>query len=142
MPSNPTEAQVMQALGRVIEPELRKDLVTLNMVRNVKVHDAVVDFTLVLTTPACPLRNQIEAEAKAAVLAVPGVGAVNIAWDASVPGDRRLTSKLNIGVKNAVGVGRPIGRRRIWSQHPTYDGRPRAPARLQWAHYPPRRPWG
>jgi ATP-binding protein involved in chromosome partitioning len=104
MPSNPTESQVMQALGRVIEPELRKDLVTLNMVRNLKVHDAVVDFTLVLTTPACPLRNQIEAEAKAAVLAVPGVSTVNIAWDASVPGDRRLTSKLDIGVKNAVAV--------------------------------------
>jgi len=104
MPSNPTEAQVMQALGRVIEPELHRDLVTLNMVRNVKVHGAAVDFTLVLTTPACPLRNQIEAEAKAAVLAVPGVSAVNIAWDASVPGDRRLTSKLNIGVKNAVAV--------------------------------------
>jgi len=104
MPSNPTEAQVMQALSRVIEPELHKDLVTLNMVRNVKINCGVVDFTLVLTTPACPLKNQIEAEAKAAVMALPGVKEARVTFDASVPGDRRLTGKMDIGVKNAIAV--------------------------------------
>jgi ATP-binding protein involved in chromosome partitioning len=74
------------------------------MVRNVRINDGVVDFTITLTTPACPLQNQIRAEAQAAVLALPGVKAVNVTFDSSVPGDRRLTSKLDIGVKNAIAV--------------------------------------
>ena len=93
MTTNPTEAQVMEALSHVIEPELHKDLVTLNMIRDLKVSDGVVDFTVMLTTPACPLKNQIEATARDAVMEVPGVKAVNVAFDSSVPSDRRLTSR-------------------------------------------------
>lgn len=104
MTSNPTEAQVMQALSRVIEPELHKDLVTLNMIRNLHVKDGVVDFTVMLTTPACPLKSQIEDEARAAVMKVPGVKTVKVSFDASVPEDRRLLSKMDIGVKNAIAV--------------------------------------
>ena len=104
MTSNPTEAQVMEALSHVIEPELHKDLVTLNMIRNLKIDNSVVDFTVMLTTPACPLRNQIEDEARAAAMTVPGVKTVNVSFDASVPGDRRLLSKMDIGVKNAIAV--------------------------------------
>jgi len=104
MALNPTQDQVMDALSRVIEPELHKDLVTLNMVHNLKIGDGAVDFTVMLTTPACPLKNQIEAEARAAVMAVPGVKSVNVSFDASVPSDRRLLSKMDIGVKNAVAV--------------------------------------
>jgi ATP-binding protein involved in chromosome partitioning len=104
MTSTPTQAQVMAALSHVIEPELHKDLVTLNMVRNLKINDGVVDFTLMLTTPACPLKNQIEEEARAAVSALPGVKRVNVKFDASVPSDRRLLSKMDIGVKNAIAV--------------------------------------
>jgi ATP-binding protein involved in chromosome partitioning len=104
MPTKPTEAQVMEALSHVIEPELHKDLVTLNMVRDLQVKDSAVDFTVVLTTPACPLKNQIEEEARAAVMAVPGVKQVKVNFDASVPGDRRLLSKMDIGVKNAIAV--------------------------------------
>jgi ATP-binding protein involved in chromosome partitioning len=104
MPTKPTEAQVMQALSHVIEPELHKDLVTLNMVRDLKITDGAVGFTLVLTTPACPLKNQIEEEARAAVMGVPGVKQVKVNFDANVPGDRRLMSKMDIGVKNAIAV--------------------------------------
>jgi ATP-binding protein involved in chromosome partitioning len=104
MTAKPTEAQVMQALSRVIEPELHKDLVTLNMVHNVKIDRGQVDFTVMLTTPACPLQNQIEEEARAAVMAIPGVQRVNVNFDANVPGDRRLMSKMDIGVKNAIAV--------------------------------------
>ncbi len=104
MTSSPTEAQVMEALSRVIEPELHKDLVTLNMIRDLKIDDGVVDFTVMLTTPACPLQNQIEEMARAAVMEVPGVRQVNVHFDSSVPGDRRLLSKMDIGVKNAVAV--------------------------------------
>jgi ATP-binding protein involved in chromosome partitioning len=94
----------MEALGHVIEPELHKDLVTLNMIRNLEIKNGDVDFTVMLTTPACPLKNQIEDEARAAVLTVPGVKRVSVKFDASVPQDRRLTSRMDIGVKNAVAV--------------------------------------
>lgn len=104
MTSNPTQAQVMEALSHVIEPELHKDLVTLNMIRNLKIVDGVVDFTLMLTTPACPLKDQIQEEARAAVMALSGVKTVNVNLDANVPGDRRLLSKMDIGVKNAIAV--------------------------------------
>lgn len=104
MAANPTKAQVMQALSQVIEPELHKDLVTLKMIHNLNITDGIVDFTIMLTTPACPLKNHIEDEARAAVLAVPGVKRVNVRFDASVPGDRRLLSKMDIGVKNAIAV--------------------------------------
>jgi ATP-binding protein involved in chromosome partitioning len=104
MTPNPTEAQVMEALSHVIEPELHKDLVTLNMIRNLQIKDDAVDFTVMLTTPACPLKNQIEDEARGAVMTVPGVETVNVSFDASVPEDRRLLSKMDIGVKNAIAV--------------------------------------
>jgi ATP-binding protein involved in chromosome partitioning len=104
MTTNPTEAQVMEALSHVIEPELHKDLVTLNMIHDLKINDGVVDFTVMLTTPACPLKNQIEATARDAVMEVPGVKAVNVTFDSDVPSDRRLIGKMDIGVKNAVAV--------------------------------------
>ena len=109
MTSNPTEAQVMEALSHVIEPELHKDLVTLNMIRNLQMQDDAVDFTVMLTTPACPLKRQIEDEARAAVMTVPGVKTVNVSFDANGPGDRRLLSKMDIGVKNAIAVARGTG---------------------------------
>ncbi len=99
-----TEQQVMAALGRVQEPELHKDLVTLNMVKNVQIQDGKVSFTIVLTTPACPLRSQIQSEAQAAVMAIPGVTSVDVKFDSSVPTDRRLTGMLDIGARNAIAV--------------------------------------
>ncbi len=102
--SNVTQEQVMAALSRVIEPELHKDLVTLNMVKNVEVQDGNVSFTITLTTPACPLKNQIESEAAAAVKAIPGVKNVSVNFDSNVPTDSRLMGKLNIGVRNAIAV--------------------------------------
>jgi len=99
-----TEQQVMAALSKVQEPELHKDLVTLNMIKNVQIEGGKVNFTLVLTTPACPLRSQIQNEAQAAVMAIPGVTGVDIHIDSSVPTDRRLTGRLDIGVRNAIAV--------------------------------------
>lgn len=99
-----SEEQVMAALSRVIEPELHKDLVTLNMVKNVQINGREVAFTIMLTTPACPLKNQMEAEASQAVLALPGVEKVTVNFDANVPADARLMGKLNVGVRNAIAV--------------------------------------
>ena len=101
----PTPEAVMQALGTVIEPELHRDLVTLKMIRDLRVDGPAVEFTVVLTTPACPLRHVIEREAKAAVGAVPGVETVSIKWDANVPADRRISAgQISLDVKNTVAV--------------------------------------
>ena len=99
-----TAEQVLAALGQVIEPELHKDLVTLNMVKDLQIDQGEVSFTIMLTTPACPLKNQMEAESVKAVMAVPGVEQVKVGFDANVPADARLMGKLNIGVRNAIAV--------------------------------------
>ena len=68
-----SEEAVMAALSQVQEPELHNDLVSLNMIHDLKVEDGEVGFTVMLTTPACPLRDQIELDSREAVEAVPGV---------------------------------------------------------------------
>jgi ATP-binding protein involved in chromosome partitioning len=100
-----SEESIRQALSTVQEPELHKDLVTLNMVRDITIHGDHVGFTIVLTTPACPLRSQMEQESIAAVKKlVPGVNNVQVRFDAQVRGDGRIAGKLNIPVKNIIAV--------------------------------------
>ena len=55
-----TEQKVLEALGNVQEPDLGKDLVTLNMVKDIRINGKHVSFTVVLTTPACPLKDHIK----------------------------------------------------------------------------------
>lgn len=98
------ESQVLETLGTVIEPELHRDLVTLDMVSDVQVDGSEIDFKITLTTPACPLRNQIEDEARAAVMAIPGVETVNVHFDANVPQDNRLFDQVQLKARNAVAV--------------------------------------
>jgi ATP-binding protein involved in chromosome partitioning len=99
-----TQEDVLGALTTVQEPELHKDLVTLNMVRDIKIDDGHVSFTVVLTTPACPLRSQIESEAREAVLGIPNVSHVDIHMDSNVPSDGRPRGNLNLPIKNAIAV--------------------------------------
>lgn len=99
-----TEQQVINALATVIEPELHRDLVTLKMIREVSVQNDTVNFTIVLTTPACPLRGQIDAEATAAVKTIPGVKNVHIKWDANVPTDARISGRLQMDVRSTIAV--------------------------------------
>ena len=99
-----TQEQVLAAIGKVQEPELHRDLVTLNMIRELSIHSDVVNFTIMLTTPACPLKNQMENEARAAVLALPGVSTVNVKFDANVPSGQRMTGKLDVPMRNIISV--------------------------------------
>lgn len=104
--ANPiTEESVLAALSKVQEPELHKDLVTLNMIRDLRVDGDKVSFTLMLTTPACPLRGLIEKEARAAVLALPGVSSVEIRVASDVPSDGRMRGLVTMPIRNAVAVG-------------------------------------
>jgi ATP-binding protein involved in chromosome partitioning len=100
-----TKDMVLGALKHVQEPELHRDLVTLNMVKDIEIVEGDVRFTVTLTTPACPLRNQIESEARAAVTGLPGVKQVEVKFDARVQADNRIFSKLNVPIKNIVAVG-------------------------------------
>ncbi len=95
---------ILAALSKVQEPELHKDLVTLNMIRDLKISGSSVDFTILLTTPACPLRGVIEKEARQVVMSIPGIKTVNIKMDSNVPNDGRLRGLLNLPVRNAVAV--------------------------------------
>ena len=95
---------VMAALSKVQEPELHRDLVTLNMIRDLEVSGDAVSFTIMLTTPACPLKSRIEREAREAVEAVPGVKTVQIKLDANVPNDGRPRGLLDLPIRNAIAV--------------------------------------
>jgi ATP-binding protein involved in chromosome partitioning len=95
---------VLGALSKVQEPELHKDLVTLNMIKDLQIKGGEVSFTILLTTPACPLRGRIEKEARQAVLAVAGVENVTIKMDANVPSDGRPRGILELPVRNAVAI--------------------------------------
>lgn len=100
-----TEEMVLQALSRVQEPELHKDLVSLNMIRDIKIQDNEISFTVVLTTPACPMKAQIESEARKAVEALPEVTSVSVKLDAEVPSDGRSRGLLELPIRNAIAIG-------------------------------------
>ncbi|HUV28193.1 MAG TPA: Mrp/NBP35 family ATP-binding protein [Anaerolineales bacterium] len=99
-----SEEAIMAALGKVQEPELHKDLVSLNMIRDVQIQDGDVGFTVMLTTPACPLRDQIERETREAVASIPGVKNVAVKLDANVPADGRPRGILKLPIRNAIAV--------------------------------------
>ncbi len=99
-----TQESILAALSKVQEPELHKDLVTLNMVRNLEIAGDNVSFTVMLTTPACPLRGQIEKEAKQAVMAL-GAKSVQVKLDSDVPNDGRMRGLVNMPIRNAIAVG-------------------------------------
>lgn len=102
MAEPPTQDAVMAALSQVQEPELGKDLVTLGMVKDLTIEGDQVRFTLELTTPACPLRDEIEQDARQAVQALPGVTDVLVNISANVPSARGLTDRP---IRNTIAVG-------------------------------------
>jgi ATP-binding protein involved in chromosome partitioning len=97
--------QVLNALSTVIEPELHQDIVSLKMVRDLHVEGDTAQFTIVLTTPACPLKNVFLERCNAAVIGnVPGINKLDIRWDAQVPTDRRVQGRLNVPMKCILAV--------------------------------------
>jgi ATP-binding protein involved in chromosome partitioning len=100
-----TEKDVLSALSRVNEPELHKDLVTLNMIKDLKIdHNNDVSFTIELTTPACPLKDVMEKDCRTELGKVPGVRVVKIGFSSNVAANARMRSALNLPVKNIVAV--------------------------------------
>src|SRR4051795_2477904 len=97
----PTEAQIREALKAVIDPELRRDIVELEMVRSIVVSEnGVVDVTVSLTTPGCPIKNHFQTAVAQAVRGVEGVAHVNVGFDV-------LTDTEKAGLQRK--LGRPGG---------------------------------
>ncbi|MBL8014330.1 MAG: P-loop NTPase, partial [Candidatus Omnitrophica bacterium] len=73
-----TEQNVLQALKHIIDPDFKKDIVTLGFVQNIKINGSDVAVDIVLTTPACPIKEEFRAQAEKALIALPGVRSVKI----------------------------------------------------------------
>src|SRR5438045_4190631 len=103
--SHPSESQVLDALRVVTDPDLGRDIVTLGFVKDVRVSDDAVGFTIELTTPACPERELMRQRARAAVSALPGVGAVDVTMTSRVRGSPGpMKERLIPSVKNVIPV--------------------------------------
>ena len=100
-----TEA-VLNALAAVQDPELHRDLVSLGMIHDLQVEGSVVSFKVVLTTPACPVRSELEQQARDVVLNLPGVSDVRVTMGAEVRGAavRQGGPKPIEGVRNVIAV--------------------------------------
>lgn len=101
-----TDQDVLNALRVVRDPDLHRDIVALNFVKNLEVKDSNVSFTIELTTPACPVREELKAAAVRAVRdAVPGVGEVRVEMTSRVTAhENRQKESVLPGVKNTIAV--------------------------------------
>ena len=105
------EAAVLDALKIVSDPDLRRDIVSLGFVKNLKVDQGRVSFTIELTTPACPVKDQMRDQARAAVMALPEVASVDVQMSAKVreaAGPDGTRSPIP-GVKNVIAIGAEKG---------------------------------
>ena len=105
MPKSITEQDVLNQLKTVMDPELNKDLVSLGMIKDIQVGESNdVSFTIELTTPACPLRNRIETDARQAVMKLAGINQIKINMSARVAQNQQLKENVEIPVKNIIAV--------------------------------------
>ena len=95
-----THEEILQALGHVIDPELRKPVTELGMVRDVRIDGGAVTVTIALTVAGCPLRSSFEDQVQEHVASLPGVGSVALEFDVMSPDERAaLTTQLRGGAE-------------------------------------------
>ena len=100
-----TEEAILKALSNVQEPDLGKDLVTLNMVKDVQINGNDVSFTIVLTTPACPMKDMMRTASENAVkLLVNKEANVQVNFTANTTSTRKENLQILSGVKNIIAV--------------------------------------
>jgi ATP-binding protein involved in chromosome partitioning len=100
-----TEQVVLDQLKNIIDPDLRKDIVSLGFVKDLAINGDEVSFRIVLTTPACPVKEAFEIEAKQLVGAIEGVKEVKVIMDAEVPKGRGIAGNMALpNVKNIIAV--------------------------------------
>lgn len=99
-----TEQQVLDALRSVVDPDLHRDIVSLGFVKDVKICDGNVAFKIELTTPACPVKDLMKAQATQVVSQIPGVKSVNVEMTASMRSRRIGAEDLLPTVRHVVAV--------------------------------------
>ncbi|MEZ5344424.1 MAG: Mrp/NBP35 family ATP-binding protein [Pyrinomonadaceae bacterium] len=100
-----TEEQVLDQLRNITDPDLRKDIVTLDFIKDLEINGGDVSFRIVLTTPACPVKEEFEKEARQLVGSIEGVENVKVTMDAEVPKGRGIANNVAVpGVKNIIAV--------------------------------------
>ena len=100
-----SEQTVLDALRQIIDPDLHKDIVTLGFIQDLKIANGDVSFRIVLTTPACPVKEEMEAQAIELVGVIEGVENVKVTMDAEVPKGRGIAGSVNLpDVKNIIAV--------------------------------------
>lgn len=99
-----TENDILKALTKVNEPDLQKDIVTLNMVKDISINNNVVSFTIVLTTPACPLKEKIRTDCINAVQQIDKSIIVNINFTSHTTSKRTDTKAILPAVRNIIAV--------------------------------------
>ena len=97
--------QILNALSHVMDPELRQDLVSLKMIEDVVVDGDKVRFSIVLTTPSCPLKGKIEADARRAVLTMTDVKEVHINMTSRVQGAKKTMDFGSNRFEHVIAVG-------------------------------------
>lgn len=100
----PTQEAVLNALRTVNDPDLKRDLVTLDMVRDLSVSGSQVSVRVVLTTPACPMKAKIESDVREAIRSVPGVTQIDVKMDAQVRKNSIQGSNSIEGVSHIIAV--------------------------------------
>jgi ATP-binding protein involved in chromosome partitioning len=101
----PTEAEVLEQLRKVEDPDLRKDIVALGFIRNLEIGGGRVAFDLNLTTPACPVKDVMKSEAARLVGALPGVSDVQVNLTAEVRQAPQMNKGALSGIRNIVAIG-------------------------------------
>src|SRR5918993_1146498 len=100
-----TTEEILKALSNVQEPDLGKDLVTLNMVKDIQIAGKKVSFTVVLTTPACPLKDMImNACINAIKILVDKEASVSVNFTSNTTTNRKDDKKILLGVRNIIAV--------------------------------------
>ncbi len=100
-----TETDILKALSNVQEPDLGKDLVTLNMVKDIAINGNEVSFTIILTTPACPMKDMMRTASENAVkILVNKDAVVKVNFTANTSSTRKDNQQVLAGVKNIIAV--------------------------------------
>src|SRR2546421_5822208 len=98
-----TENIVLDALRQIKDPDLHKDIVTLGFIKDLSINDGNVSFRIVLTTPACPVKSEMESAARLLVLAIPEGRSVERKMDAQGPKRRGPGEKgFELGLENII----------------------------------------
>jgi ATP-binding protein involved in chromosome partitioning len=103
--NNVTESGVLKVLSQIMDPDLGKDIVTLGFIKNLKIDESKVSFSVELTTPACPVKDQLKEQCEDLVRGLEGVESVEVTMTAQVRQAYVAPSKLALpGVKNVIAI--------------------------------------